>query len=180
MYSNGWAFLGDALVRPRQTFDRARNVGYWWPACGATAAVVFLGYMTDPPESLPIVVGVPLVTGLGLLVCLIVTAVARLVCIGYGAGLSATASQAALLVGAVNVPWSILEVAVGADAVLVAAAAGVSWVACIAYLTILFSAAFDVGNGTAFRGVVFGHLALLAPPVFFVSCTGLLSVGAGH
>jgi hypothetical protein len=91
MYPNGWVFLGDALVRPRQAFDRAKNVAYWWPVCGVTAAVASLGY-----------------------------------------------------------------------------------------LTVLYSSAFEVGNGSAFRGVVFGHLALLAPPVFVVSCMGLLSIGAGH
>jgi hypothetical protein len=62
----------------------------------------------------------------------------------------------------------------------VAAAAVLSWVVSLGYLTVLCSSAFEVGNGSAFRGMVFGHLALLAPPVFFVSCMGLLSIGAGH
>jgi hypothetical protein len=159
---------------------RARNVAYWWPAGGVTAAVVFLGYQADPPELVPITVGVPVVTGLGLLVWVIVTAVARLVCIGYCADLGATASQAALVVSALNVPWTVLDVAVRADAVLVAAAAAISWVVSLGYVTVLCSSAFEVGNGRAFRGVAFGHLALFAPPVFFISCTGLLAIGAAR
>jgi hypothetical protein len=176
-YPHGWAFLGDALKTPRQAFDRAKNVRYWWPACGLTAVVVLLGYLADPYTYSPMPVGVPLVTGLGLLVHLLVTAVARGVCGGYGADVGATASQAALVSGALYIPWSILGVAVGADTVLVAAIAVVSWVVSVVYLTVLFSAAFEVRNGRAFGGVVVGHLALAVVAVILVGCLDSIASG---
>jgi hypothetical protein len=176
-YPHAWAFLGDALRSPRQAFDRARNVSYWWPAFGLMAVGVLLGYLADPYESVPMVVGVPLVTGGGLLVFLLLTAVARGVCGGYGAGVGATASQAALLAGAINIPGEAMALATGADAVLVVVAGGVTAVVSVGYLTVLFSVAFEVGDGRAFAGVLVGSLALLVLIVALVGCLGIIASG---
>lgn len=43
----------------------------------------------------------------------LMTAVARAVCGGYGAGVGATASQAALLAGVLNIPGEALALALG-------------------------------------------------------------------
>jgi hypothetical protein len=172
-----WAFLGDALRNPRQAFARARNVSYWGPACGLMAVGVLLGFLADPYESVPMVVGVPLVTGGGLLVFLLLTAVARVGCGGYGAGVGATASQAALLAGVINIPGEALALAVGADAVLVAAAGVIAAAVSVAFVTVLFSVAFEVGNGRAFAGVLVGSLALLVLIVGLVGCLEVLAAG---
>jgi hypothetical protein len=174
-YSNGWAFLGNALTSPRQAFERAQNVSYWWPACGVTAVYVLLGYLAGNFTTAPILVGVPLFTGLFLLVELLVTAVARAVCGGHGAEVGPAASKVALVTFTINIPGSALEVAIGADAVLVAVVLGISWVVSAGYLTVLFSAAFEAGLGRAFGGVLVGHLAFIVLGIGVVGCLGFLA-----
>lgn len=176
-HPHAWAFLGDALRNPRRAFDRARNVSYWGPACGLMSVGVLLGYLADPYESVPMVVGVPLVAGGGLLLLLLMTAVARVVCGGYGADVGATASRAALLAGVINIPGEALALAIGAEAVLVVAAGVVAAVVSVGYLTVLFSVAFEVGNGRAFAGVLVGSLALLVLIVGLVGCLEVLAAG---
>jgi hypothetical protein len=174
-YPHVWAFLGDALRSPRQAFDRARNVSYWGPACVLLAVGVLLGHLADPFETMPLAVGVALVTGGGLLVFLLMTAVARAVCGGYGAGVGATASQAALLAGVLNIPGEALALALGADAVLVTVVGAIAAAVSVCYLTVLFSVAFEVGNGRAFAGVLLGSLALLVLLGGLVGCLGILA-----
>ncbi|OLT00995.1 hypothetical protein BJF90_06775 [Pseudonocardia sp. CNS-004] len=152
-------------------------MSYWGPAFGLTAVGVLIGYLADPYESAPMVVGVPLVTGGSLLVLRLMTAVVRVVCGGYGADVGATASQAALLAGVINIPGAALALAIGADAVLVVVAGGVAAVVFVGCLTVLFSVAFEVGNGRAFAGVLVGGLALLVLIVGLVGCLEAVAAG---